>query len=73
MWTAENLEILVRNFAKEKGVPFRDLCAALRVAVTAQTISPPLFKVMEALGEKEVLARIKKNVAEALATYKSGE
>ncbi|MGA2490457.1 MAG: hypothetical protein ABSF99_09800 [Anaerolineales bacterium] len=34
----------------------------LRVAVTGQTVSPPLFESMEIVGKEKVLERVKKAI-----------
>lgn len=37
---------------------FRDICQALRIAITGSTMSPPIFEVMEILGKDECMERL---------------
>jgi len=50
-WTTKRLEEEMRGLAQEKGWKAPDLFMLLRVAVTSQTVSPPLFECMEVLGK----------------------
>jgi len=58
----ENAEPLLRLLADELGLKAGQLFGILRVAITGQTVSPPLFESMEILGKERVLARLKKAV-----------
>jgi glutamyl-tRNA synthetase len=59
----DNAEPLLRALADELGLKAGQLFGILRVAVTGQTVSPPLFESMEILGKEKVLARLKNAVA----------
>jgi glutamyl-tRNA synthetase len=57
-WTATALEQLFRDLADQWGLKLGDLAQLARLAVTGTTASPPLFEVLELLGERETLARL---------------
>jgi len=59
-------ETAMRTLADTLGVKLGQLFGAVRVAVTGQTVSPPLFETMEILGRDVALTRIK-NAIELLA------
>lgn len=52
------LEADMRALAQELGIKVGQLFGSLRVAVTGQRVSPPLFETMEILGLETCLARI---------------
>ena len=52
------LEAAMRALARERGLKAGQLFGALRVAITGQRVSPPLFETMEILGRDECLRRI---------------
>ncbi|MBZ0292667.1 MAG: glutamate--tRNA ligase [Anaerolineae bacterium] len=54
----DHTEPAMRALAEELGLKAGQLFGALRVAVTAQSVSPPLFETMEILGKAESLRRI---------------
>jgi len=47
----------------ELGLHARQVFGLIRVAVTGQRVSPPLFESMELLGRDNVLARMRQAVA----------
>ena len=53
------LRLLVEQLGMSPGQVF----GILRVAVTGQTVSPPLFESMEIVGKEKVLARLKKAIS----------
>ncbi|WP_142847005.1 glutamate--tRNA ligase [Telmatospirillum sp. J64-1] len=57
-WRAEALEEETRKLAEEAELKLGKLAQPLRAALTASTVSPPIFEVMEILGKEETLARI---------------
>jgi glutamyl-tRNA synthetase len=57
-WHREALEGILRPLAEELGLKAGDLFMLLRVAVTGQTATPPLFETMEVLGRERCLARL---------------
>jgi glutamyl-tRNA synthetase len=58
----ENTEIPLRDLAEELGVKAGQLFGILRVAITGQMVSPPLFQSMEVVGKEKVLERLRKAV-----------
>ena len=58
VWTAENLQAEVRDFAAAAEVKIGAVAQPLRAALTGTTASPGIFDVMAALGATEALARI---------------
>jgi glutamyl-tRNA synthetase len=57
-WQREALEGILRPLAEELGLKAGDLFMLIRVAVTGQTATPPLFETMEVLGRDRCLARL---------------
>lgn len=50
----------LRQFIEESGLHPNQVFGILRVAVTGQKVSPPLFESMEIIGRETVLARIRR-------------
>jgi glutamyl-tRNA synthetase len=48
----------MRKYVEESGLGPNQVFGILRVAVTGQTVSPPLFESMEIVGKEKVLTRI---------------
>lgn len=59
-WNAEKFAEEYRNLAKELQVSNTDMFQLLRVAITGQLVSPPLFECIEIMGEDKALDRMKK-------------
>src|SRR3712207_6415965 len=57
-YEADELEPLLRRLAEERGWKAGDLFGSIRVAVTGQTIAPPLFDTLVALGRERTLTRL---------------
>jgi glutamyl-tRNA synthetase len=57
--TPETAETPMRSLVKELGLATGQVFGVLRVAVTGQTVSPPLFESMAVIGKKKVLERIR--------------
>lgn len=57
-FTHAELEAPLRALAEELGLKAGPVFSVLRVAVTGQAISPPLFESMEIVGREAVLARL---------------
>ena len=66
-FSAERTESAMRTLADELGVKAGPLFGIVRVAVTGEKVSPPLFETMEVLGQARALARMDKAQA-ALAS-----
>lgn len=61
-WSAKNLETRTRTFLSSYPVTWSpsDLFMTLRIAISGQKVSPPLFESMEVLGKEKTLQRIEK-------------
>lgn len=60
--TVETAEEPLRLQAERLGLKTGQLFGILRVAVTGQTVSPPLFESMHVIGKEKVLERINKAI-----------
>jgi glutamyl-tRNA synthetase len=58
-WTHDEIEARVRGYADQAGQKLGKVAPPLRAAVCGSLNSPPLFEVMEALGQAETIARLK--------------
>lgn len=58
-WQAEVFEATFRKLAQEQNIPVTDMFQLIRVAVSGQLVTPPLFESIKILGEEEALDRIK--------------
>ncbi len=58
----EIMENALRPLAAELGLKAGQLFGCLRVAVTGQSVSPPLFQTMAVLGRKRTLERIRQAI-----------
>lgn len=52
----------MRNLVEASGLSAGQVFGILRVAVTGQTVSPPLFESMEIVGKEKVLERLRKAI-----------
>ena len=59
-FTLESTEQHLRALAQERGIKAGLLINALRVGLTGQGVAPGLFEVMEALGRKRTLERMRR-------------
>jgi glutamyl-tRNA synthetase len=66
-WDEATLEGALRQLAAELGVKLVDLAQPVRLALTGQTASPPIFPIMALLGRDETLARLRALLARAPA------
>jgi glutamyl-tRNA synthetase len=62
-WEADELEAPLRTLVETRGWKAGDLFMAIRMAVTGQAATPPLFDVLVALGRERTLARLDAAVA----------
>jgi glutamyl-tRNA synthetase len=58
-WTEVELEGACRQLAGELGAKLVDLAQPIRLGLTGETASPPLFAVMAALGRETTLRRLR--------------
>lgn len=59
-WKTEVFEQTFRSLADEMGIKAGDMFQLIRVAVSGQTVTPPLFESIQILGEEEVISRVEK-------------
>ena len=59
-WTAASVHTCVQGLAEAKGLGLGKIAQPLRVAVTGNTISPPIDLTLELLGLERTLARLAK-------------
>jgi glutamyl-tRNA synthetase len=52
----------MREFVEASGLSASQVFGILRVAVTGQKVSPPLFESMEIIGKEKVLTRLRKAI-----------
>jgi glutamyl-tRNA synthetase len=62
-FSAESQEEAMRALAEQLGLKPGQLFGAVRVAVTGQRVSPPLFETMEIVGQQTSLKRIEEAMA----------
>ena len=58
-WTTENLDKLSHELIATKSYKPKEAFMTLRVAITGQTATPPVFDIISLLGKKETLDRVK--------------
>ena len=63
----ENLESLLRATGQELELSGRQFFGALRTAITGRTATPPLFEMMEVMGQDRVIERLAAAVAKLSA------
>jgi glutamyl-tRNA synthetase len=59
----QTAEPSMREFVERSGWSANQVFGILRVAVTGQKVSPPLFESMEVIGKEKVLERLQKAIA----------
>lgn len=60
-WKAEIFEETFRDMAEELGISVTQTFQLIRVAVSGQTVTPPLFESIKILGEAETIARVRES------------
>ena len=64
-WTAEQIELALKELCERLGVKPRQAFPPVRVAVTGSKVSPGLYESLELLGREESLARVNRAAAVA--------
>jgi len=59
-WTSQSLDKLSHAVLETYGYNTKEAFMTLRVVVTGQTATPPLFDIMEVIGKEATLARLRK-------------
>lgn len=62
-WTHEAIEATIRALQEQHGWKKSQYFMMLRVAVTGETMTPPLFETMALLGQDTVLQRLRQATA----------
>lgn len=58
-WKAEEFEQAFRKLAEDLEIKVGDMFQLIRVAVSGQLVTPPLFESIKIIGEDEILARVR--------------
>lgn len=58
-WKAQAFEESLKKYAQEEELTNFDVFQLIRIAVSGQLVTPPLFESIEILGEEETLKRVK--------------
>ena len=56
----EEAENIIKTFAEKEGLKLGDLMMPLRVAITGERVSPPLFGSLRLLGSEKAIARVER-------------
>jgi glutamyl-tRNA synthetase len=70
-WRAEEIEKPLRALAEQAGLSAGQLFGAIRMAITGQAVSPPLFETMEIVGREGCLERLQSAAAALRRTSSS--
>lgn len=58
-WKVEEFETTFRKMAEEERVKVGDMFQLIRIAISGQLVTPPLFESIKLIGEEEILKRVK--------------
>ena len=61
LWKAVNIEKVIKSEIKKHNLKMFDIAAPIRASITGKTFSPSIFLVLEKLGKKVSIERLKKN------------
>ena len=62
-WKADAFEKTFRQLAEELKISVSQMFQLLRVAVSGQSVTPPLFESIEILGSDETISRLKQAIS----------
>lgn len=62
-WETKKFEETFRKLAEELGLSANQMFQLIRVAISGQTVTPPLFESIKILGEEETVKRVEKALA----------
>ena len=60
-WQAISIEEVIKSEIKKHNLKMFDIAAPIRASITGKTFSPSIFLVLEKLGKKVSIERLKKN------------
>ncbi|RMH34877.1 MAG: glutamate--tRNA ligase [Nitrospirae bacterium] len=72
-FTKEELERIVHSVLEEDGLKLSKLAQPLRVALTGRTVSPGIYEVMQLLGKRRTIERIRRGIAFAQTVASPGQ
>ena len=61
-WQATDLHSVIHQVAEELSIKLGKIAQPIRVAITSNTISPPIDVTLELIGKERVLARLQKAI-----------
>lgn len=61
-WDADTFEKTFRKLAEELNLSASQMFQLIRIAISGQTITPPLFESIKILGEEETMSRLKNTI-----------
>ena len=61
IWQAVSIESVIKSEIKKHNLKMFDIAAPIRASITGKTFSPSIFLVLEKLGKKVSMERLKKN------------
>ncbi len=62
-WTAQEFETTFRNLSQELNISASQMFQLIRVAISGQLVTPPLFESIQILGAEKTVERIKKLIS----------
>jgi glutamyl-tRNA synthetase len=60
----ENLDKKLHNLVKENNFSMKEYFMTLRIAITGETITPPIIEIIDILGKKESISRIETAISQ---------
>lgn len=63
VWKAKEFEDIFRQLANKLGLSATQIFQLIRVAVSGQLVTPPLFESIKILGEEEAIKRVKEAIS----------
>ncbi len=61
IWEADNIQKIIKDDVKQNNLKMFDIAAPIRASITGKTFSPSIFLVLEKLGKKVSIERLRKN------------
>ena len=61
IWEADNIQKIIKDAVKQNNLKMFDIAAPIRASITGKTFSPSIFLVLEKLGKKVSIERLRKN------------